>query len=653
MDNLMPLDPPGTINPAKLSADASSVPDGLSDLGIPSPEPLIVFGAPVPGIFSSTSEPAVTASAFPRLTRITSDWEPEDEIIPNGAFTYSELRNEFEQHFVEKPYPSTITARYISHHGYFQRQTLGGINTYIPVDPDACPDSSVIIGDRTASIYDAYLLRADCTRNINLYYRQQVLFHSGSGTYTFLTREGRIGQPTKIRKSQSRNVQSLTARFRSAFRTKTGISWNRRYDDSTRLGDSLFNFVELEYRCSSAWRLGELPNYETVDGNIHEGLRELMEIMLYGGPARRDTKREYQGSENARLAFSAPYEHLSPWAIFLGFKTLQLILRYLDSGRPIRWKAILQASSMYRSQIPFCAGHDRAPVISSYHAIFLELRFLYSLWPRRELASMLADIHLRGSLQLSAYKMLAQPLYRAYSSLQHGFCRLTDPSTLEFQELKNYLERSCHRIHRLTIELQDIYSVFVKAGLPNPYRDWIEAKQGRDVSGEQKLLLWHGTPPDSLLGILDLGLQIRRRGATWTGTMFGNGIYLADASSKSATFCKHQRWDGDSVLLLCEADVGRQRIRRVQSMENGHDVIGAPGSQYRCIEGLGKIRPGGWKYVGWEMVGAPSTGVIQMPDTSVPYNSFPIGILGFNEYVVYDPSHVLIRYIFRIKVRGG
>jgi poly [ADP-ribose] polymerase len=430
-----------------------------------------------------------------------------------------------------------------------------------------------------------------------------------------LTRQGRVGLPLQVRqRTEASDLKTLTAKFRRVFRQKTGLAWKERHErcPPQRSG---FNFVELDYRWSSARQPGNLPNYETVDASIHSELRELMETILYGSPTRRDTEKEPHdnaGKPEAGLRFSAPFVHLSAWAIFLAFKTLQRIAKCLDSCRPISWKAILRASSLYRSQIPFCAGHNRAPVISCYHSIFLELKFLHSLWPRPEIAGMLSDIYLRGSLQLRAHKMLAQPLYRAYSSLRHGFRRLTDPWTLEFQELKKYLEKSCHTLHRLKIELQDIYSVFIKAGLPNPYRDGIERNQGYDVSGQERLLLWHGTALESLLGILELGLQIRRPGFSWTGTMFGNGIYLADASSKSATFCKYQQSGGDAVLLLCEANVGRQRRRCVNSMETAHDIIRAPGSQYRCVEGLGKIGPGAWRDVGWDMRGAPSSATVRM-----------------------------------------
>jgi len=169
---------------------------------------------------------------------------------------------------------------------------------------------------------------------------------------------------------------------------------------------------------------------------------------------------------------------------------------------------------------------------------------------------MLAEAHTHAYFQLTLYGTLSQPMYRAFSSLRHGFRRLEpNPLAAEFRELKDYMEKSCHKIHGLRFELQEIYSVFIKSNLPNLYRDWINIS--RELAGlgasvdEERLLLWHGTPLDSLLGILDLGLQIRRKGSTWTGTMFGNGIYFADASSKSATFCRHREWDdGEAVLLF-------------------------------------------------------------------------------------------------------
>lgn len=422
-----------------------------------------------------------------------------------------------------------------------------------------------------------------------------------------MTREGHVGlQGACIQEFESADLKKVASKFRKSFRTETDLKWRQRYN-SLFSSNYNFAFVELDYRRAAATTPKDLPNYAMTDVKVNEELKDLMELILYGGLMCKGNVGEDPEMSGSWSAFSAPYGQLSPWTIYSAFKTLECIWKHLESGRPIHWKAILRASSRYRSQIPFCGGkHNRLPVISSYHTIFLELKFLHSLWPQQEIENMLTEIHRLASLQLNTYNALAHPLYQAYSSLRHGFRRLTDTSTLEFRELKSYLETSCHRTHHLSLELQDIYRVFIKSNLPNPYADWLNSKEAIfDFCGEERLLLWHGTPLNSLLGILDLGLQVRRQGANLNGAMFGNGIYLTDVSSKSANYCDRHLCHGEAVLLLCEADVGKSRFQAMRSMHNGHVTIENSVGLTRCIEGVGKVRPASWKRVGWEMGGLP------------------------------------------------
>jgi hypothetical protein len=186
MNNLLLPDPPGTINPAKLSTDTQTAPNGSSDFDIPGPaassqDMQISVENPAQRIPLALSASTITASIIPRLTRISSDWDPKDDMIPRSGEEYSELRKEFEEHFAEKPHLPTRTsrARYISHHGYFRRQTAAGSNIFVELDPDEGPDTSVVIDGPTASIYDAFLLQADIALNLNTFYRQQVSPRSG------------------------------------------------------------------------------------------------------------------------------------------------------------------------------------------------------------------------------------------------------------------------------------------------------------------------------------------------------------------------------------------------------------------------------------------------------------------------------------------
>merc|ERR1712232_598188 len=77
--------------------------------------------------------------------------------------------------------------------------------------------------------------------------------------------------------------------------------------------------------------------------------------------------------------------------------------------------------------------------------------------------------------------------------------------------------------------------------------------------GEGESLLFHGTNPSSAMGILKTGFQLSQAGKS-TGTMFGYGVYLAEASSKADEYACD---DGGgtypqlNALLVCRCLVGR------------------------------------------------------------------------------------------------
>lgn len=57
-------------------------------------------------------------------------------------------------------------------------------------------------------------------------------------------------------------------------------------------------------------------------------------------------------------------------------------------------------------------------------------------------------------------------------------------------------------------------------------------------------LCWHGTRSANLVGITRRGLLIRPTGAVYTGSLFGDGKYLAHQSSKSLNYADYGYWTG-------------------------------------------------------------------------------------------------------------
>ena len=63
-------------------------------------------------------------------------------------------------------------------------------------------------------------------------------------------------------------------------------------------------------------------------------------------------------------------------------------------------------------------------------------------------------------------------------------------------------------------------------------------KKWDDSTSDKRMLLFHGTKSQNMLGILSKGLLIAPIESEITGNSYGNGIYLSDSFSKSINYCK-------------------------------------------------------------------------------------------------------------------
>mmetsp|Transcript_42994 Transcript_42994/g.98785 ORF Transcript_42994/g.98785 Transcript_42994/m.98785 type:complete len:916 (+) Transcript_42994:56-2803(+) len=101
--------------------------------------------------------------------------------------------------------------------------------------------------------------------------------------------------------------------------------------------------------------------------------------------------------------------------------------------------------------------------------------------------------------------------------------------------------------------------------------------------GEAEALLFHGTNPSSAMGILKTGFVLRNAGKS-TGTMFGNGIYLAECVSKSDEYARDDKggtYPGLMAMLVCRCFVGKPYI----VTESGDAVEKAKAAGADCVLG--------------------------------------------------------------------
>lgn len=176
-------------------------------------------------------------------------------------------------------------------------------------------------------------------------------------------------------------------------------------------------------------------------------------------------------------------------------------------------------------------------------------------------------------------------------------------NTKEYKEIKTLIKGSHGYNHHFEIDVLDIYKVDNSANEPefNPI----------NVSTME---LFHGTRNANILNILQGGLKIKPGSAVHTGSMFGQGIYFASSSSKSANYCRGfgnaQQVFKENYLFVCEVATGK-----IKDYTSAQPYLTKSPSSYNSVKG--------------------KKGSSLLHD----------------EYIVYNENQVRIRYIVEFKFK--
>lgn len=184
-----------------------------------------------------------------------------------------------------------------------------------------------------------------------------------------------------------------------------------------------------------------------------------------------------------------------------------------------------------------------------------------------------------------------------------------DPSKDTRKKIETYMNESRSSRHDWKVDVVNVWSVSVK-GQKDKHLPTM-----KDIGNVKPL--FHGSRPANILGICKHGLLLRPPGAIVTGSMFGNGIYFADQSSKSEQYSFAGGWGtsyGKNTYFMFVADVA---LGKVKEYENAQSHLQKAPSGYHSV--LGK--KGSYLY--------------------------------HNEYIVYDIKQHILQYLveFRAKDR--
>lgn len=164
----------------------------------------------------------------------------------------------------------------------------------------------------------------------------------------------------------------------------------------------------------------------------------------------------------------------------------------------------------------------------------------------------------------------------------------------------------------------------------------IDKGQKFDHSVGNVHLLWHGSRSINFSGILKNGLLIKPPGVTHTGSMFGNGVYFANCSTKSTNYTSASYGDNYGILLLCQVALGNvftsRGAMRANEVPDGHDSVLGPGQWTLDHDKAEKI-----------MINGVNT-VLNTSTLINDSNHSAHGLL-YDEYIVYRPEQIRMAYI--------
>ncbi|XP_041092813.1 poly [ADP-ribose] polymerase 2 [Polyodon spathula] len=312
----------------------------------------------------------------------------------------------------------------------------------------------------------------------------------------------------------------------------------------------------------------------------------------------------------------APLGKLTVEQIKAGYQSLKKVEDCIKSNTMGR--ALLEACNEFYTRVPHDFGLRTPPLIRTEQELKDKITLLEAL----------SDIEIVIKMVNSSLDSTEHPLDRQYSSLH---CELTplEHSTQEFQILNKYLQSTHASTHsEYTMRLRDVFSI-EKEGESEAFC--------RDINN--RMLLWHGSRLSNWVGILKKGLRVAPPEAPVTGYMFGKGIYFADMSSKSANYCFASRQKNVGLLLLSEVALGHCNELLAADYDADKLLNGK-----HSTKGLGKMAPNPANYIMLDGASVPMGPVI-----STGVNNPEGYTLLYNEYIVYNPAQVHMKYLLKVQ----
>lgn len=481
------------------------------------------------------------------------------------------------------------------------------------VDPDSGYTDIGRVYIKESHAYSVVLNAVDVEKDRNSFYKLQIIELEAKKRYYLFRSWGRIGCEVGGNSCEKmKNCEAAIKLFEKLFKDRTGNQFEDLVAGTFKRLPGLYFPLELDY--GSVKKDIDIKIEKSSGSDLPLPVQDLIASIFDIGRMNRIMQQFELDSEKM------PLGKLSKKNINAAMDTLKQLEDVLKgvSRKPNR-RALVSLTNKFFSYIPQSFGDGHVELIET----------LKQVEEKNDMLNSLSEIEIAYNMcTIIDDQSNTSPVDQYYLQLNCSISVVHEDAK-EFEWIRDYMLKTHAVTHsNFALEIQHIFRVSREEDM----------KRFKGYKSEERSLLWHGSRTTNYAGILSRGLKIAPPEAPVTGYMFGKGIYFADMCSKAANYCLTDPSNNVGLLLLCEVALGNTH----ELFESDPDLPKGLPENMNSVKGVGKSCTN------------PKTHLRVEDDLLVP-----IGVqmaakkvksqLLYNEYIIYDESRAMIRYVIQAK----
>ncbi|KAI8824810.1 poly polymerase catalytic domain-containing protein [Fimicolochytrium jonesii] len=459
---------------------------------------------------------------------------------------------------------------------------------------------------------------------LNVFYKMQVVYNRVQDIHILWTRWGGIGEDGMYQRTPMSTKEACVEEFCKIFKAKSGNSWEDRGPEA--FVPKQGKYIPVRPRKEPDVEIHSLDVSDSPASKLSDELQDVMRIITDVKGLKR---------EMAEDKVALPLGNIERTTVLQAYRTLCEIrdkVKALDTLRTASAIPDVKAMKSARRDIADLSNTYFTLLPSTHDGRSGGTTALLSMYEVNAQMEKMADLLYLGTacdtlLAAHGRRKEVNPWDYVAAALKCKLKPVLDRESDEFRMVREYME--------------DTSAGYDIVSLIDVERGGEKERFAPHANNENRKLLWHGSNTGNFMGILSEGLKVAPVEAASTGYMFGKGIYFAD------TFCKSVNYSsvgsGVSCLLLCEVALGKPK-----ELEN-QEYMEHPAEGTQSTLGLGQEGPSGQCFIAKDGTRVPRGPIIKYP-LRTKADGTPIPrYLARNEYIVYDPAQVRIRYMLIVR----